>query len=229
MKVGTDGCLLGAWCMPLTQTPQSILDVGTGTGVIAMMLAQRFPTSRVSAIEIDAEAARQASDNISNGWRPNTPHAPISVIHSSFDNWLANTSFHSFDLIVSNPPFFDPLVNAITSPNPARATARHNSSALLEHLLHSASDLLSPEGCLCVIVPTELRQHCIVCARSLSLIRCTEVFTTQQRATPKRLLLQFTHNSTHTPLTQDKLVIHADNGLYSSEYQSLLSPFYLHF
>ena len=118
MKVGTDGVLLGAW----TRTGQgcSILDIGTGTGLIALILAQRIPDARITAVELDREAALQAAENVRNSpWA-----ARIEVVEADIRQYATRVS-HPFDIIVSNPPFFN---SSLHSPSEARTQARHTDS-----------------------------------------------------------------------------------------------------
>ena len=147
MKVGTDGVLLGAWAGPGRPwgmsggSPQTILDIGTGSGLIALMLAQRFPEAQVTGIDSDAEAAAQARENFAGSpWQQRLRAAHISL--QEFCRGTAAVT-RRFDLIVSNPPFYD---TTLTSPDPLRTAARHTGGLTHEELLLLSAGLLSDTG-----------------------------------------------------------------------------------
>ena len=134
MKVGTDGVLLGAW-VPVRDTDRRVLDIGTGTGLIALMLAQRTAGARITALDVDPACAEQARENADAspwGGRIETVCAPVQAFGAE-----------PFDLIVSNPPFYD---NSLPSPDAARTTARHTASLPFAELLDAVGRLLAPEG-----------------------------------------------------------------------------------
>ena len=142
MKVGTDGTLLGAWA----NGGRSVLDIGTGTGLIALMMAQRFPEARVTAIDIDQAACLQAHDNVAA-----SPFASrIQIVQAD----VADYEAEPFDVIVSNPPYF---VESLTCPDYQRTTARHTASLTYQTLMCSAFRLLSDEGRFSVIIPFDSR------------------------------------------------------------------------
>ena len=156
MKVGTDGVLLGAWAGPGRPwgmsggSPQTILDIGTGSGLIALMLAQRFPEAQVTGIDSDAEAAAQARENFAGSpWQQRLRAAHISL--QEFCRGTAAVT-RRFDLIVSNPPFYD---TTLTSPDPLRTAARHTGGLTHEELLLLSAGLLSDTGVFSLIVPSE--------------------------------------------------------------------------
>ena len=143
MKVGTDGVLLGAWCS--SQSARRIADVGTGTGLISLMCAQRNATAKIDAIEIDSSAAKCARENVARSvWNDR-----IEVIESAIQQFSTE---ERYDLIVSNPPYFS---ETLQSPDPSRATARHNCSLPHRDLIDAAKRLLTPEGRLSIILPTD--------------------------------------------------------------------------
>lgn len=155
MKVGTDGVLLGAWAMssvPLAgqaAEPKRILDVGTGSGVVALMLAQRFRSANITAIDINAEAAAQAAVNFTaSPWSER-----LSSRHLSLQQ-LTDLHGEGYDLIVSNPPYF---TESLKAPDTNRATARHADSLPLEQLFRLSADMLKPTGRLSIITPAA---HC---------------------------------------------------------------------
>nr|WP_255518080.1 methyltransferase [Fulvivirga sp. M361] len=142
MKVGTDGVLLGSWAE--SENVNHILDIGTGCGLIALMLAQRFSKAKITAIDIDKASAGEAKRNFSNSpWKDR-----LNSIVTSLQQF--NGGPEKFDLIVSNPPYFN---HGTSSPNTARHYARHIKSLSHPELLGASSRLLSSEGKLCVIIP----------------------------------------------------------------------------
>ena len=147
MKVGTDGVLLGAWA----NGGSSILDIGTGTGVIALMMLQRFPQSHVTAIDLDQGACRQAQENVRLA---NCEHK-IEVINTSIQHWGHPSHDGHFDAIVCNPPFF---IDSLEAPDNQRNIARHTATLTYADLMQAAWRLLSDEGELSVVVPFDYRQ-----------------------------------------------------------------------
>ena len=158
MKVGTDGVLLGAWATG----GSSVLDVGTGTGIIALMMAQRCPQARVTALDIDEGAARQALQNVAQ-----SPFADrIEVLQKSVQEFDGgnetnrangtNRSNGTYDAIVSNPPFF---IDSLNAPDRQRNIARHAETLTYGQLMQAAWRLLADEGELSVVVPFDYRQR----------------------------------------------------------------------
>ncbi|MFW5755284.1 MAG: tRNA1(Val) (adenine(37)-N6)-methyltransferase, partial [Tangfeifania sp.] len=216
MKVGTDAVLLGAWTD--VTGARNILDVGTGTGIIALMLAQRSD-AQVTAIEIEKNAAEQAAENAKN-----SPWAErISVENISFQEF-AKTSTLKFDCIVSNPPFFS---NNIKSACKNLAMARHNDLLSLSDLATGVSTLLSENGKLSLIFPVEtaLKFAGLAAKNSLYLVRQTEVSPAPKNPA-HRHLLEF--SGKQLPVKNDVLNIRTDGGLdFSAEYKQLTRDFYL--
>ena len=155
MKVGTDSDLLGA----LAAGGQRILDVGTGTGVLALMMAQRFPYARVTAVEIDGNAVLDARRNFEE-----SPFADrITLVHDSFQHFLAEQKAGEalFDSVISNPPYFD---RSLECPTQGRTLARHSSSLPFPVLAEGAADLLCEKGTFTVCIPPEvLTDFCAAC------------------------------------------------------------------
>ncbi|MBR5132832.1 MAG: methyltransferase [Alistipes sp.] len=144
MKVGTDGVLLGAWAD--VEGDSRILDIGTGSGLIALMLAQRNAKAEIVALDIDEDATIQAQHNFSlSPW-----NSRLSVVHSNITDYMSDRKFTH---IVSNPPYF---VDSLHSPNAARTAARHTSSLPFVDIVAAAERLLEPEGRLSVILPTDV-------------------------------------------------------------------------
>ena len=213
MKVGTDGVLLGAW-FPL-QEGCTVLDIGTGTGLIAIMAAQRG-AGRVTAVEIAPDSAVQARANAAN-----SPWADrIDVVCS--DIALFNAGFR-YDRIVCNPPYFR---DSLRSPDSGRNTARHNDSLSFETLSACASRLLADDGRLCLVLPRDAVETFSKCAAAQGLDMChrTDVVTVPGK-TPKRSLVEFGRSC--SGLETDVVSICGPDGKETSEYINLVRDFYL--
>lgn len=204
MKVGTDGVLLGAWA----KGGQRILDAGTGTGVIAMMLAQRYPGARVTAIDIDEGAVRQAQQNVTKS----SFAAQVTVLHETLQEHQGE-----YDAIVSNPPFF---IDSLAAPDEQRNMARHTATLTYAELMQAAYRLLSDEGELSVVVPFDYRQRMENEAIFVGFFpsRVCAVKTTERKPA-KRYLLAFRKHP--CPCEKEQLTIG------SEDYQALTSAFYL--
>ena len=152
MKIGTDGVLLGAW-VSLENNPESILDIGAGTGIISLQLAQRSTTKTVDAVEIDDDAYEQCSENFeASPWGDR-----LFCYHASVQEFASEIE-EKYDLIVSNPPFFS---EDYKSDNDARDIARFNDALPFQHLVVCASHLLSEKGVFAVILPKKEEEHFI--------------------------------------------------------------------
>jgi tRNA1Val (adenine37-N6)-methyltransferase len=222
MKVGTDGILLGAW-VRLPENAQ-ILDIGTGTGLIALMLAQRSQTSlhpnntKIDAIEIDDQAYQQATDNIQKSpWGDR-----LQTYHASIQNFAATCS-QRYDLIISNPPFFE---NAYKASQTSRNLARHSDSLSQTDILKIAKQLLKPNGHLAVIYPTDLAHNFLNKARDFDLWcdRQVNIKSTPQGSI-KRIALEF--SKTQFPLQETMLTIEESKHIYTEDYITLVKDFYL--
>ncbi len=207
MKVGTDGVLLGCW----SPTGTRILDVGTGSGLIARMLMQRCPETQVDAIDIDPAAVEQAREN------------GVNAYHSSLQEWQG-----VYDVVVSNPPYFQ---NSLKNPDKGRQLARHTDTLSYAELIHHSARLLKPEGQLALILPAEAEQEVRALAVSENLFptHITRVFSKESRPA-RRVLLAFSHcpiSNTQYPIIEDTLVLEDDKGGRSQAYQELAKDFYL--
>lgn len=220
MKVGTDGVLLGAWAG--VDNAKSILDVGTGTGLIALMLAQRNGHARITAIEIDADAAAQAMDNIFNS--PFNDN--IKVENISFHDFVATDRPDKFDAIVSNPPFF---INSMLADDASRSNARHTHSLSLDDLLIHCKDLLNPNGTFSFIYPydqiPQIEQHII--NKGWHICRQTNVYPTKKSLHPKRILLEISLDVPIAEVSVSDLIIETARHQYSEEFRGLTQSFYL--
>lgn len=190
MKVGTDGVLLGAWA----PGGKRILDIGAGTGLISLMMAQRFPEATVVGIDLDADACSQASENVAASPfadRVNIVHCALQDFEAKLLSGNATDSSDSgfFDAIVSNPPFF---VNSLKNPDSKRTMARHTDSLPFRDLFHGVKNLLSDEGVFSAIVPTEVLEQFVAesCFSGLFLVSKCGVKTVERKQ-PKRYLLTF--------------------------------------
>ncbi|WP_298653979.1 methyltransferase [uncultured Proteiniphilum sp.] len=218
MKVGTDGVLLGAWTS--MENAAEILDVGTGTGLIALMVAQRNLLAKVIAIDVDENAVGQAMENIGN-----SPFSDrITVEFSAFRQFVQNTS-KRFDLIVSNPPYFS---DSLLPPDKERAKARHSVSLTLDDLLLSAQGCLKNDGTLSLILPYDKSDElkCLCEKHTFYMKRKTIVYPLPGTE-PKRLLTELTLR--HTGLTEtSSLIIENSRHQYTKDFSDLVSGFYLH-
>lgn len=215
MKVGTDGVLLGAWAD--VEGARTALDIGTGTGLIALMLAERNGLLRVTGIDIDPEAVAQARENVLD-----SPWADRIVIRRA-DFTSADAGGTRYDLIVSNPPFH---TEDTLNPDASRTAARHTASLPIPSLVKRAGALLGTEGRFCLIVPTRLAAEVIgeAAASRLFLTRRTDVKTTPQKPA-KRSLLEFVPYA--TPTLHATMTLQNEQGQRSAAYAALTHDFYL--
>lgn len=217
MKVGTDGVLLGAWADVAHDA--RILDLGTGTGIIALMAAQRNGDAHIVGVDIDEGAVADARDNaLASPWASRIDIVRCDIAHYATDE--------PFDHIISNPPYF---ISSLHSPSEQRTTARHTSSLDFPTLVAAASRLLRPEGRLSVVLPTaEARRFRFVAFGRLHLLRLTDV-ATKEGGEPQRTLMEFCL-TTATPQPRcSAITIHNADGSYSDEYRRLTDDFYLKF
>lgn len=210
MKVGTDGVLLGAWCT--VEGAQTVLDIGTGSGVIALMLAQRNLQARIVGIDIDADAVAQANDNFVR-----SPFASrLTALQMDF---ASPSTLHAspFSLIVSNPPFF---TEDTASPDPRRQQARSASSLPLDVLMEGVAALLADDGRFALVVPYTSAADVVLAAATHGLNLCRRCDVRGgERKPPKRVLLEFTRR---TVVTQFSSLV-----IGSPDYQLLTRDFYL--
>ena len=214
MKVGTDGVLLGAWCP--VQSAKQVLDVGTGCGVIALMVAQRNDEAIITGIDIDEGAIEEAKLNFANSpWGER-----LSATLADF-NQLADKN--RYDLIVSNPPYF---TNGVLPTGDARTTARHTRSLTYHQLIGGATRLLNEDGSLALISPTDAEGEIVEAAAfaSLHVRRVTRVIPVEGDI-PKRTLWVLSRHD--IPYREDTLTISQADGNFTQEYIALTQAFYL--
>ncbi|WP_087026367.1 tRNA1(Val) (adenine(37)-N6)-methyltransferase [Thaumasiovibrio subtropicus] len=216
MPVSTDGILLGAWA-PLPEKGH-IIDIGTGSGLLALMSAQRCPEAKISAIELDAEAAEQATKNALNSpWSRR-----ITVYHQDIRYWMNSNHNQTSGSIICNPPYFN---SGETSIKAGRAVARHTEHFSHQDLLTCIAAMLRPRDEAHLILPkvegeqllTSLPEHALFCVR-----RC-DVKTTIRKPV-SRLLLSLSPTEMSCDVSQ--LIIHEGDG-YSDAFTALTWPFYL--
>ena len=218
MKVGTDGLLLGAWA-PLPEPGTAILDIGAGSGLISLMLAQRTQgASPIEAIELDPAACTQAATNVANSPWPNA----VTLIKGSI---LTYHSAKRYSLIVSNPPFFQ---QSLPSKDARRSQARHTSSLPLPKLLQKAAELIDEEGVFSLVLPLSEGELLLKLAidQGWYLAQRCEVKSKVDKPV-QRLLLTLRRTPCQAQLSQ--LIIHQEDGNYSDQYRTLLKDFYLKF
>ena len=216
MKVGTDGTLLGAWAAaPSGQC--RILDIGTGTGLIALMMAQRYPEAEVTGIDIDEDAVAQADENV----RLSPFSERIRICHLDILNFADTIGF---DAIVSNPPYF---VDSLACPDDQRTIARHAVSLTYEQLMHQVYRLLKDEGRFSVVVPSDCRAkiEAAACLEGFFTTRVCLIKTTPRKQ-PKRQLIEFQKHPV-SELDISEGVIEVSPNVRSEWYQQLTKEFYI--
>jgi tRNA1Val (adenine37-N6)-methyltransferase len=215
MKVGTDGVLLGAWTN--VSNANSVLDIGTGTGLVALMIAQRC-NAEILAIEIDKNAAVQAFKNKEQSpWKER-----ISVMQADFKSFENDIRF---DLIVSNPPYF---TDSLLPPDTKRSTARHTNELSYYELIRGASKLLSSKGEFSLIIPADVLAKIVEIAAIFDLypIRQTNVLP-KLDSLPKRVLISFSNKKNAKSPKPNDLVIELARHQYTQEYIELTKEYYL--
>ncbi|MEQ9414380.1 MAG: methyltransferase [Cyclobacteriaceae bacterium] len=215
MKVGTDGVLLGAWAA--INTAQKILDVGTGTGLIALMLAQRSGENvYIDAIEVDFDAYQQAIENVNSSiWNKR-----ITPFWTSIQHYSASAKY---DLIVSNPPYF---INSLKPPDQKRNLSRHADELPHSILIESCKRLLHPEGRLCLILPYSEGIIFAKMAATANLFCNKKINVRHKESKPvERLLLEFSHH--HSTCQEGELILFYKDGKRTALYHELVSDFYI--
>ena len=224
MKVGTDGVLLGAWC-PVDSLASSfkVLDVGTGSGLIALMLAQRIQGAQITAIDIDAGAVEQAQYNFSvSPWADRLHCQQISLQDLEGEG--------VYDLIVSNPPYFQ---DSLKNPDSQRAMARHTDTLSYEELLKHSARLLTKEGIIALVLPIEAEQQIIALGQRYGLYptHITRVYPKPGKEAKRLLIALSKHTSNSTVLKStpyySSLTLESETAPRSEAYKELTKEFYL--
>lgn len=215
MKVGTDGTLLGAWA----RGGSRILDIGSGTGLVALMMAQRFPHARIMGIDIDAEAVAQARANVQSS--PFNDSGRMDILLSDVCTY---TCEQPFDAIVSNPPYYD---HSLACPDEQRTLARHTLSLSYRDLMAAAWRLLSEEGELSLVIPTECKSKLESEAALAGFFKVREcTVKTTPRKPVRRYLLAFRKRSCHEVELAEG-IIELSPRVRSPWYVELTKDFYL--
>lgn len=216
MKINTDGVLLGA--IATHSDAEYILDIGTGTGVIALMLAQRFPEAQVDAVEIDALAAAAAGRNGAH-----SPFAArVQVVHQAIEEY---ESLQLYDLIVSNPPYF---VNDLKNPELRKGIARHTDAQFFEQLMARVDKLLRPLGAFWFILPVKQAESTIEIAANYGLKPALIIHLHSDESKPEFRQMVCLDRS-GADLLEQRLYIYKAQGEYTANYKELLKDFFLAF
>lgn len=217
MKVGTDAVLLGAWT-PIVESTNTILDIGAGTGIISLMLAQRSHAESIDAIEIDDDAYEQCVDNFEqSAWsdRLFCYHASLLEFTEEIDE--------KYDLIVSNPPFYSAEYK---SENIQRDLARFSDALPFDHLLHSVSKLLSKHGMFSVIIPYNQEEIFVGIASKVNLFPHNILHVKGNPSSEiKRSLMVFSFSKKYLKI--EELIIETSRHEYTLDYINLTKDFYL--
>ena len=217
MKASTDAVLLGAWAD--VENASAILDIGTGSGIIALMAAQRS-NALIDAVEIDEKSAEIAASNASQ-----SPWADrVRVVQASFQQFAA-TAGNRYDVIISNPPYFR---RSLKAPDPARCRARHDDALPVSEMMAGIRRILSPGGRVHLVFPSDSLQFWLTEA-SFQMLHCNHItrVVTRTGKAPYRILATFSGNP--TVYSEDILTIHNPDGSYTEEYRHLTADFYLAF
>jgi len=217
MKIGTDAILLGAWTN--CSDSKTILDIGTGTGVLALMMAQKCKAD-IYAIDIEEQAIIQAKENIQNSPWKNRIH----TFCTSLQNF--KSPIKNFDLIITNPPFFQ---NSLLAPEKARTHARHNLTLTPEDIIDKAQKFLSENGKLCIIWPIEQGVSFIEMAKTKNLF-CQRKLSAKPNPYKEfhRVLLEFGFEKTEQ-ISEELIIETGIRHHYTDAYKELTKDFYLHF
>lgn len=214
MKVGTDACLLGAWAA--AQNPIHILDIGAGSGVVGLMLAQRYPQARIDMVEIEEKCAATCLSNA----QKSPFSARISCVHSAIQDF---ESHNTYDLVVSNPPYFQ---NNTPAPHEARNLARHQNKLPLFDLFVETQKSLAINGNFCLILPFNRLQEAVAHAQQVNLfLNDAWHIKSLPHKSATRVLLRFSRQKVEKE-PQTLVLCHTANH-YTIEARALLSPFYL--
>ena len=216
-KVGTDGVLLGAWT-PILNEPKHVLDIGTGTGLVALMLAQRTKSAEIIGVEVDKQAAEEAEENfLKSPWSNR-----LTCENGDINNF---ESQHKFDLIVSNPPFY---TDNTFAPNQKRNIARNTIGLDFKALVSQAIKLLSEKGYFCLIIPYKEEKLLIELTEKNGLFPFQIMHVRgHHNAQIKRSLIAFSRKK--SSVVGSEMVIEESRHQYTSEYINLTKDFYLRF
>ncbi len=212
MKVSTDACLLGA-LVDENLLPKNILDIGSGTGLLSLMMAQKFLSAKIDAVEIEENAFQQTQENFYNSlWKDR-----LQAHFSSIQNFAKENPDKKFDLIISNPPFFE---NDLLSPNKNVNTAKHSTELSLKELIDSSFQLLNENGVIYLLLPLRRKEEII--QHSSQIIYLHD----KPEILAKRCVYVLQKNISER-MVEEKLILKNGNGEYSTAFKKLMQPFYL--
>jgi tRNA1Val (adenine37-N6)-methyltransferase len=219
MKINTDGVLLGA--IASNEQAQRILDIGTGTGVIALMLAQRFIDAKIEAVEIDVSAAETAAKNFKNS----VFNERLQIFPSNIETFFDEHPENKYDLIISNPPFY---LNSLESPKAKKTLAKHTDADFFWGLMKGIAGHLSPKGLCWLILPVQTATLIKDLAMQNGLYPPkTVAIRSFENSEPHREIVCFGFEEVLTETTN--FTIYEATGIYSDEYKMLLRPYFLNF
>ncbi len=219
MKINTDGVLLGA--MAEADSPVAILDIGTGTGVIALMLAQRYITAKIDAVELDETAAQTAGENFKKSrFADRLVQYPLG-----FEDFFSLYADKQYDMIISNPPFY---INSLKSLGGKKTLAKHADVNFFESLVTAIAKHLTAVGCCWLILPVDIADIVSTLAKSSNLTPqvIIQVYS-YPHSKAHRVILCLSFNQISPAMS--KFIIYEAVGVYSSEYRDLLQPYFLAF
>jgi tRNA1Val (adenine37-N6)-methyltransferase len=216
MKVTTDACIQGAWT-PMNDGEQRVLDIGAGTGLLSLMLAQRCHSAHITAIEIDEPAAAQATQNIQNSpW-----HQRIEIVHGDVLQHVPDTLYNA---IVCNPPFF---ANSLKNNQQNKTIARHNVTLTMEQLLCKVTELLAPDGYFSLLLPVTEYAMWLPAAQKLGLNEVQRLDVRHHPNAPVKRVVAILAKNAVSQSEVSQLTIKDETGQYTTDFQQLLGDFYL--
>ncbi len=222
MKVCTDACLFGAWAADdvQIQTAKNILDIGSGTGLLSLMLAQQT-AAHITAIEIEADAFQQTKANFDlSPWKER-----LDVIHNSIQDYASNNNQNLFDCIITNPPFYEQDLN---SPDNAKNLASHSTALPWDELVKSVATLLQENGAWFVLVPTLRAYTMQKLALNYGLQLSQEcLMYNDAKHLPIRAMLKFMKQK-EVAIQRNKIIIKNTDQSYTTEFVNYLKEYYLY-
>ena len=219
MKINTDGVLLGA--IATGDNPGRILDIGTGTGVIALMLAQKFTKAQIDAVEVDVSAAETAAKNFNNS----VFNEQLNIFPVSIEIFFDHRPENKYNLIISNPPFY---LNSLESPKAKKTLAKHTDADFFEGLIKNIAEHLSPKGLCWLILPVQTAALIKELAKQNGLYQHKSIaIQSFENSEPHREIVCFGFEE--VSMQTASFTIYEVEGIYSDEYKTLLQPYFLNF